>query len=196
MKFTVIDLECNQPSGNIIQIGAAIWCTERGFQSSFNVYVDPNEPVNWDHSLNIGCSLEQLLAPGFRTAWEREAVPQKQAMKLFWGWHSEHQGSKKFIQWGRGDLAQLIQESQGCGYPSGIRALDLKQVFQFLWQPAGKMPARSGLQDACLSMRIPRPFPAHDALQDALATGSLFYRMFSEIKELHVLLNNLPPEMF
>ena len=45
MNYCVLDLEMNQPSGAIIQIGAVCYDTRRGVTSSFTVDVNPHEQL-------------------------------------------------------------------------------------------------------------------------------------------------------
>ena len=190
MRFTSIDIECAQPSGAIIQIGAVVFDTDnpRRIVDEWCNYIDPGEPVNWEHKLNVGCTLEELLAPGFRKAFESEALNHDGALASFWQWHKNIQAGKKFIQYGRGDVAQIVKESQGLGYPSHLKVLDLKQVYKFLWQPAGRLEKQSGLGAACQNMCVNPPNPAHDALNDARATGWLFCEMYRPVKGVSDLL--------
>lgn len=191
MRFISLDLELNQPSNRIIQIGAASFDTDVGMLDSISLYVEPDEEVNWGHKLNIGCRLDELLPISFRPNWERERYEHKEAMELFWKWHKEQQCGKKMIQWGRGDLKLLIGESQGCGYPSHLRILDLKQVYRYLWQPSAHLEAQSGLSSACKSLDVRCPAPAHNALEDAISTGEVFMKMFKQLRGLNKLLKEL-----
>ena len=46
MKITCLDLELNQPSGKIIQIGAVVGDTDNGdILDRYRAYVDPGEPL-------------------------------------------------------------------------------------------------------------------------------------------------------
>jgi len=187
MKFITIDLELDQPTNHIIQIGAAQFCTDTGRSEHFNCYVDPGHPIGWGHKLNIGCTLEGLLAPGFRKKWEVQKLPTKEALASFWRWQQSR--GKKFIQWGRGDMRILEKESQI--YPAHLRTLDLKMAYQFLWQPSARLEKNAQLGTACLAMDVDPPYPAHDAFEDAFATGKLFLKMFGQVKGLNQLLKGL-----
>jgi inhibitor of KinA sporulation pathway (predicted exonuclease) len=58
MKLTCLDLEMNQPSGKIIQIGAVIGDTSSGVISGrLRIYVNPNELLNPD-IINL-CKISQ-----------------------------------------------------------------------------------------------------------------------------------------
>jgi len=187
MKFISIDLELDQPTNHIIQIGAVQFCTVTNKTEYFHCYVDPGHPIGWEHTLNIGCSLENLLAPGFRQSWEVSKIPSKQALDSFWNWQKGR--GKKFIQWGRGDMEILKTESRV--YPSHLRILDLKMTYQFLWQPSARLEKNAQLSIACKAMNIAPPAPAHDAFADAFATGQLFLKMFHQVEGVNNLLGKL-----
>ena len=193
MKFIAIDLELDQPSNAIIQLGAVAFDTDakRGVGGAFNVYVDPGTPVNWGHTLNIGITLEELLPNNFRPAWESANIPTKEAMEKFWKWVKSTGSGKKFIQWGRGDHRILLEHSQGCGYPSHTKAFDLKMAYQFLWQPAARLEKQSQLTSACVQLGVRPPVPAHCAYEDALATGKLALHMFRQVQGVNSLLQGL-----
>jgi len=191
MKFTSLDLELNQPSNRIIQIGAAAYCTDRGLIDEFSMYVDPGEEVNWDHTLNIGISLETLLPPHFKELWTDWKVVDKEAMRRFWAWHKTTGAGKKFIQWGGGDMKLLVEESQGCGYPSHLKVFDVKQAYKFIWQPGARLEKQSQLSSACKQLGVEGPDPAHCALQDAKATGRVMIEMFKQVEALAELQNKL-----
>jgi len=69
MKLTCLDLEMNQPSGKIIQIGAVIGDTSSGVISHrLRIYVNPNETLNPEiiklcdisqEQVDSGCTLEE-----------------------------------------------------------------------------------------------------------------------------------------
>jgi len=191
MRFTAIDLELNQPSNRIIQIGACAVDTDQGIISNFSIYVDPEEEMGWKHVLNTGQTLEQLLPDNFIENWTTSSYLSKEAMELFWKWHKAQQCGKKFIQWGRGDMKLLIEESQGCGYPSHTKVFDAKMAYKFIWQPGARLEKLSALSKACENLQVPRPNPAHDALEDAKATARVFLEMFKQVEALGELQNKL-----
>ena len=193
MRFTSLDLELNQPGNEIIQIGASYFDTDIGLIGRQNIYVDPEVEVNWNYPLNTGISLQDLFPIYFRDRWSKESFLQKEAMQMFWDTHKTMQCGKKFIQWGRGDLKLLLEQSQGCGYPSHLRSLDLKQVYQYIWQPSARLEKQSSLSKACANLNVPPPFPAHDAAEDAHATGLVFLKMFTQVGALLELLSKVDP---
>lgn len=191
MRFISIDLELNQPTNKIIQIGAVAYDTDKGRVSSFSRYVDPGETINWKHVLNTGQTLDALLPSYFPTEWFLRKQSSCDALTEFWQWVKDVQCGKKFIQWGSGDLKCLLAESQGLGYPTHIRTLDLKMVYQFIWQPSARLQKNSGLSSACREIGTATPLHAHDAFYDAEATGILFLKIFKQVSGLQQLLKDL-----
>lgn len=184
MRFIAVDLENNQPSGKITQIGAAAFDTDSGHISSFNVYVDAEEPLNLDHMLNNNMTLGQLLGPDFEYKYEASKIPRSEAYSSFWEWVKESQCGKKIIQWGRGDTNEIITQGKEVGvkYPSHLRIVNLKVVYQTFFQPALKLDKGFGLSSACEHMGISFKGRAHDAIVDAVNTGELAMRMFKIIE--------------
>lgn len=188
MKYITIDLENNQPSGKIIQIGAVLFDTDHKTEpvrDQFVTYVNPKEEVNWQETLRSGETLEELLGYEFKQKWQEQNIPTAEALTKFWDWIKVSNGGKKIIQWGRGDLSEIITESKEnkVFYPSKIRELNLKIVYQFLYQPAYRLnKAPGGLKSACRAMGLEFKGRAHDALVDALNTGYLALTMYNIIR--------------
>lgn len=192
MKFIAVDLELNQPSNKIIQIGAAAFCTDQGLTSTFNAYVDPEEDINWDYRLGgVEISLVELLPSYFPGQWFQHKLPLTDALSNFEQWRRDNQCGKKIVQWGSGDLYLLRKADTTNILPRHFRDLDAKLVYQFLWQPASRLPKRSGLSRACRGMGVSPPEYPHDAMYDAQATGDLFLKMYRQVEGLHQLLDKL-----
>ena len=182
MRFIAVDLELNQPSNKIIQIGAVAWDTDHDLLAIFNTFVDPGEELGWDHVLNTGQTLGELLPAGWRVMWDKNKVPAKDALVDFWKWRADIEVGKKFVQWGTGDMSIICAESRehGVRYPRHLKTLDAKQLYQFLWQSNTK--GGSGLSSACKSMGLGGPARAHDAYSDAVATAEIFLKMHNEVQ--------------
>lgn len=192
MKFTAIDLELDQPSNKIIQIGAVAFDTDNQknpIMSSFSRYCDPGSPVNWTHLLSNGKTLEQYLDPDFRVLYELRKMPTTLALSEFWKWQKDINVGKKFVQWGTGDHRLILEESRTSqvNYPQRTRAFNLKDSYQLFWQTT----KGSGLTETCQSLGVSPPNPAHDAFQDALATGCVALHMFRQVSQLNRLLKEL-----
>jgi inhibitor of KinA sporulation pathway (predicted exonuclease) len=189
VRFISVDIEANQPTNSIIQIGAAAFDTDSKKPhepvDTFNLYVDPVEEVNWDIDLRGGLTLIQLLGEDFKTKWDKSRVPKDSAFESFWHWCKEVQCGKKFVQWGRGDVYELTRQSKevGVNYPQRITEVNLKRLYQFFYQPALRLKNKpAGLSFACQQLEIEFQGRAHDALVDATNTGVLAVKMYQIIR--------------
>lgn len=182
MKYIAVDLENNQPSGRIIQIGAVACDTEDPalITSEFVVFVDPDERINWDHSLNNGQTLGELLGDQFQIKHPKHARSRKEALDLFWQWVTNSHCGRRIFHWGGKDITTVLRESKetGVAVPGHLVVVDLKTVYRTLYQPALRLPKRSSLESACGEFEVAFSGRAHDALVDATATGSLVHKMY------------------
>ena len=65
MKLTCLDLELNQPSGKIVQIGAVIGDTQTGaIIDRIRIYVNPGEPIAEFITELCGITQQQIDAEG------------------------------------------------------------------------------------------------------------------------------------
>jgi len=150
MRFLSVDIECNQPSGTIIQIGAVAWDTDKGLLGGFDRHLRPDEPINWDHQLTNGKTLGQLLPFGPQDI--ADAEPSAYVFKEFRQFLSANPSGKKIIQWGRGDMWSIHNQSNID--INRLRVLNLKVVYQFFFQMAFRLPKGAGLQTAMNSMGL------------------------------------------
>ena len=182
MKFISVDLENNQPSGRITQLAAIAFDTTPGSETfEFNMFIDPEEEMNWDYVLNSkGTSLGELMGEVWKSKWENNTRPRKEALREFWKWLDGQQGKRKIIQWGSGDMAAIRRECK----EEGIATLhtddyDIKKSYKLFYQPAMRLLKNSGLQSACTNMGLTFFGRAHDAKVDAYNTGMLAVKMFN-----------------
>lgn len=196
MRFISVDLENSQPGGEIIQIGACAWDTDSGQLSSFMVYVDIGREVDYSYQLENGQTLGELLPDEFPTLHRRDKLSPEVALSHFWQWVKESGCGKKIIQWGGGDLEELIKESRqySVRYPSHLRMLNLKTVYQFIYQPAMRLPKRFGLQGALQSLKLSSEGQPHDAYWDSFNTARLCTRIFNRIEQAGEIRNLIEKE--
>jgi hypothetical protein len=184
MRFVSIDLELNQPSNNIIQIGACTFNTDSKTpyvpEKTLSVFIDPNEPVNWNHHLNTRETLGSLLGDTFKTEWEIHKVSTEEGLVLFWDFIKNSQSGRKVIQWGNGDIQQILNQSKIANVRPSIivKDLNIKRVYELLYKPILEKNKGGGLFKACENMGVPFEGRAHDALVDAINTGKLTVKMF------------------
>lgn len=188
MKIVAIDLELNQPSNRIIQIGAAVACTEAGkVLNSQTWWVDPGEMINIDYPLRGSSSSQQtlgnLLGEDFIVTHTFCKEPASCQLESFWKWLLENGSGGKLIQWGSADLHLLLKESKNLNitYPSRLRMLDLKVAYQFLFSKNNK---GLGLSKALKLQGLEFQGRAHDGRADAINTALLYLTMADKISKI------------
>ena len=185
MKICSIDIECNQPSGRIIQIGASVWDLQALREvDAFNKFIDPNEPINWDHKLRGGDGDTTLgdLLPFNQTIMDCFALPQKEALGEFWSWFEQIK-CKKVIQWGRHDMACIVNDSKLARVAArNYEEFDIKKVYKILYQPAFRLHKKMGLQSAIVANGMEFRGDPHNAYCDAYNTAKLFAKMFTRLR--------------
>lgn len=179
MRFIAVDIECDQPSNNIIQLGAAAFDTNQpSLVGTINRYLDQGE-VNWSYPLDRGGTLEDLLGQDFKEAYQFWAAPPGASFDRFWDWVDEIKCGKKFVQWGTGDM-RLIQRQSGDS--RRIEVFNLKDMYKLLYQPANKLPKKYGLEAACVASLGAFNGRPHSAYWDAWNTGKLAVKMFKSFE--------------
>lgn len=185
LRFISVDIECNQPSGKIIQIGAAAFDTNIPEEvERVDIHIDPGEPINWDHQIRAdGLTLGDLL-PYDQIYVNMASMTPKEGFELFWDFVSESRCGKKFIQWGSGDMERIRNESDDLcvDYPKGLRVVDLKGLYQLFFQPAMKLPKGFGLGTAMENCGLIFRGIPHDASADAYNTGRLAQHLYRQIE--------------
>jgi len=172
-----LDLEMNQPSGRIIQVGATIHNARNGHLiDSISIYVDPGEPIATDITELTGITDDHVKG----AAKVREAYLQLKA------WNESHKTFGTPVVWGSGarnDSSTLheqaaVDEQNFMGY----RVIDAKTIFQS-FQLFTNKKVRAGLGAATADMGLEwnstfgKP---HDALADAHNTALIWFYMMAE----------------
>lgn len=178
MKIAVIDLELNQPSDKIIQIGAVCLDVKSGKiaegHKSFNVYVLPDEPMN-PTIVNLTGITDQLL--------KQKGIPLYQALTEFWLWMKESGAGKNISAWGV-DYYEVINESKKLGveYPNRLRCLNIKEMASVLRCSFPTEKSRGGLSNTMELFKLPFVGTPHDAYWDAFNTAKLL-SLFQKLVE-------------
>lgn len=177
--FTSLDLEMNQPSGKIIQIGAVIGNIHTGeILERFSVFVNPNEQLNPEitkltkikqEQADSGISLE-------------EAYDQ---LKIL---HAKHKSFCNPITWGGGDsqelLKQLKEENPNFqGWCFGRRWVDVKTIF-VSWRFANKQQIKGGLARSMSKVGLNFKGHTHDARWDAENTFYMYRKMLEFLSSI------------
>jgi len=175
--FTALDLEMNQPSKKIIQIGACVGNISTGqIFEKLSVFVNPQERIS-SYITNLTKITQEDVDCGFTL---EEAYRKLQKM------HENYGSFVNAITWGGGDsqelLDQLKEENTNFeGWCFGRRWIDTKTLF-VSWRIANGQQIQGGLKNACHKIGVTFQGPAHRADMDALNTFFAFKKMLEIIK--------------
>ncbi len=179
MKLNIVDLELNQPSGKVIQIGAVRINIRTGeILSKFNTYVNPEETL--DPYIVDLCHITQEQVDSAPTI-----VP---ALKAWWGWvDGKHVGA-----WGR-DVKLLADLSNELGVDTPhFSTYDLLPMGTILRN--GVVNGGSGgLRKTMTTFGLDFEGQPHNALDDALNTAKLAFTwvdMVSKYTKIREVLND------
>lgn len=182
MKSVVFDLENNQPSGKIIEIGAiAVDLLEPDFEKSilgkFSCHVNPNEPITEYITQLTGISQEDV----------ENGLQLEDAYNQFVKFYKDNLCDFSIIQWGVGDTTELKQQitsiNPNIEWPFGRRFIDVKTVFQSWQLSQGMVKLHKGLKKSCSSLGVQFEGPAHRAFQDAKNTWKLYHNLLGRMKK-------------
>lgn len=191
MKFIAIDTESDQPTGEIIQIGAVIMDLHRPDRVKFfsRFLKTKNMPdLNWSHPIRnpTAKTLEELW--GFnRETYHFNKSDRDQAFADFWYFVRNSQAGGRIVQWGKGDMNDLVKQSISADVKDipKFKEINIKRVYNDFFRYAANTPKGGGLGKAVEALGIMRPegrFVYHDALEDAYATALVWQKMFQRIK--------------
>lgn len=170
--FLALDLELNQPSGRIIQVGIALGARPQA-EADYLTYawlMDPKEPIAPEIEALTGIS-DRLIA--------QKAVSWPQMVAELHAILAEHPHFVNPVSWGGGDAATLLAEivAQDLSFPHfGRRWLDVKTMHSLLSLAAGKNPS-GGLSSVMGRYGLRFIGEAHRADIDAFNTLRLFFKL-------------------
>jgi inhibitor of KinA sporulation pathway (predicted exonuclease) len=190
LKFISVDTESDQPTGEIIQIGAVSMDFHKVSNVKFfNVFLESkNMPdLNWNYPVRNpkAKTLEELW--GFtREAYHSLKIDRTEAFKQFWQFVRTSGAGGRIIQWGKGDMADLVEQSKAVGVKDipKFKEINIKRVYNDFFRYATNMPKGGGLEKAvdALGLDPDKIIVYHDASQDAYATALVWQKMFQIIK--------------
>ena len=192
--WTALDLEMNQPSGKIIQIGAVKFNIEtKEVYASFNQLVCIDEPLCTDIKICdipalTGITEERLLQFGIplTEAYEQMAIFHKAPVMIG---EEQHSGMVNPVVWGGDDARCLKQELLDNGYKFdpkdyfcfGNRIFDIKSFHQWISMANG-MPFAGGLSRSMAKWKVNFRGRKHDAEADAYNTAMLACSVFKSLQ--------------
>lgn len=172
-----LDLEMNQPSRKIIQIGAVIGDVRTGeIVSRFDTKVDPGEPLAERIADLTGIHPEQLTgAPRLKAAGEALAR-----------WLAPYDDRRLLnpLTWGGGDSVELREQlgrKDEC-WLFGRRWIDVKTIYG-AWRMAQGRNIEGGLARAMTKLGLSFEGRKHDAVDDALNTFRMYRALLAEFSK-------------
>jgi len=175
--MAVIDLEMNQPSGTIIQIGAVVYDRFGGIP----------DPSNEQKNFNRVCNPGELPSPfiteltGISRKDVEEAQPLHAALKAFWKWLDKACCGRKIGAWGN-DVEDLMKASRHYKIPFQTgKILDVKQFVNMHSHIKHGTPFKMGLKNAVAVYCDDKMTQHHDAWSDALDTVRVLTKVIEEM---------------
>ena len=184
-KFLALDLELNQPSGKIIQVGVAIGDKNTRFEDYVvrKWYIDPQEPISEFINDLTGITDSDIRA----NAYSHEHVARELSELI-----REHKVFVNPVTWGGGDSVELLAEfcKNHADFPHfGRRWIDVKTWYTYLMLTRGKA-ASGGLASAMGYFKLHFKGQAHRADVDAQNTLALFFKLLERQAKLESILDS------
>lgn len=165
MKIVVLDLEMNQPSDKIIQIGAVLWDIKRGVKlDKFDMICNPGELPSPEISALTGISATAV----------DSGVPLKIAIETFWAWVKNSECAYQLGAWG-GDVWWLLEQGKALGVHPGKppRVLNIKEMSKVYRSALPQSKKGGGLLNTLKAFGLEFEGRQHDAYTDAYNTARL-----------------------
>lgn len=172
-----LDLEFNQPSGKIIQIGAILGRVSTGdVISSFETKVNPGEPLANNIATLTGIDASELAAAPDICAAGRDLAE--------WLRPAESERLLNPLTWGGGDTESLRAELGlvGARWLFGRRWIDVKTLY-IGWRMAQGKEGAGGLAKSMGLLGLEFLGRPHNALDDSLNTFRAFRALLAQFRK-------------
>lgn len=178
--LVALDLEMNQPSGRIIQIGAVLGELESGREvSRCAVWVNPDEPLAPAISKLVGVRQQTLESEGLALAAAYEEL-------CLWLAPWEVERGLNPLTWGGGDSQTLAEQVAAAGvvfdgrWLFGRRWLDVKTLYT-AWRHSQGLGAVGGLARSLRPLGLSFEGRKHRADDDAWNTFRAYHRLLRHL---------------
>ena len=182
MILMALDLEMNQPSGRIIEIGVAIGDTETNnvlYKEGF--IVNPFEKLN-PYITDLTSITEEMI--------EKEGMFLHEAYEKVKALHKQYQCFINPLTWGGGDSEelkqQLLKDAQlndtKLEWCFGRRWIDAKTLY-VAYRVANSKPLSGGLAKAMTKFDLAFVGRKHRAVDDAYNTFKIFWTLMRKMKD-------------
>jgi inhibitor of KinA sporulation pathway (predicted exonuclease) len=171
-NFIALDLELNQPSNKIIEIGIAIGNPTDGIVKNTNWYVDPDEPI--DESITQLTGIDDAII-------EMEATSLSFVLQDLTTIFESYQPFPNPVQWGGSDADILRKEFLLKGIDCklfGRREIDVKTIYSFLQISRGRS-ITGGLKGCMERYKVPFVGTPHRAMDDARNTLQFYFTLLN-----------------
>jgi inhibitor of KinA sporulation pathway (predicted exonuclease) len=176
--FMSLDLEMNQPSRRIIQIGACVGNIKTGaIFEKISLFVNPYERLN-PYITDLTKITQEDVDNGYTL---------EEAYRKLQDLHSKYGAFINCITWGGGDsqelLTQLKEDNPSFeGWCFGRRWIDTKTLF-VSWRFSQGQPIQGGLAKSMLKVGLKFEGQKHNATDDAVNTFKMYARMLRYMKK-------------
>lgn len=178
MKLTCLDLEMNQPSGKIIQIGAVIGDTVTGMVAHrLRVYINPGEPIASEITKLCNISQDQI---------DQEGIPLADGYRILKEFHEKHSTFINPLTWGGGDSQEVydqLDEETRKDWCFGRRWIDAKTMAVTRMIARENRIYSGGLATTMKKYGLGFQGHKHDAQDDAENTFKMYYHMLQLVRQ-------------
>jgi inhibitor of KinA sporulation pathway (predicted exonuclease) len=179
MNFMAFDMEFNQPSNSIIQVGIGVYYLQSGeLLEEYMRYIYQDEVIN----------PEIIQLTGVKQEHVDGGIDFDQLHKEIIELHNKYNCFRNPIVWGGGD-SRALRNALGIDdkweddpYVFGRRELDAKTLF-ISWCMARDLNHKSGLAKSMTRLGMRFEGKKHDALDDAKNTFRIYRMLLKKMRE-------------
>ena len=171
----IFDLEANQPSSKIIEIGAVKLLRDGGIHpSKFSQLVKIDEPLGTCDTRSGTVTITELTGIT-QQMLDEGGVPFKEGLRLFKEWSSSETTNILLASWGAWDCPCLRDncEAHSLQYPFRGKSMDLKNIGIWMNLITGKKVKSDGLGSMMKAWGVKFEGNKHRACDDAFNTAKL-----------------------